>query len=117
MEGLLMDEQVRRTTSDDAMLGRLDERTVNLALALKDLQAAHGAATRELKDSMHEVQESNKADTEKVIKTIQAHMIDDTTRFDRHDVRLKNLENWRWYILGWTAAIAFAISVLMWAFK
>lgn len=105
--------EARRTTNDEAMLGRLDERTVNLALAFKELQVSHVAATKDLKDYISGGQAANRADTEKMLHAIQLHMTEDTTRFERHDERLKVLENWRWYILGAIATSGFVI----WLFK
>lgn len=82
--------------SDDALLGRLDERTHQLGNALKELQLSH------------------KEGIEKVLTAIQTHSLDDSSRFDKVDSRLKTQENWRWYVLGATCVL---IAIASWLLK
>jgi hypothetical protein len=83
-----------RNQSDNELLARLDERTANFAKTL-DFMAAEN---RELSKAM--------------LAALETHKGDDNTRFDRADMRLKILENWRWWILGAMAIIGIGISIL-----
>lgn len=74
------------------LLARLDERTVNFQKSLDDL-------VRENREGM-----------QTVIAAVKEHVGDDVKRFDGHDVRLKVLENWRWYILGGLAVIGLLLA-------
>lgn len=71
---------------DGRLLVRLDERTRGFEKVLDGLQKSTDDQTRTL------------------LAALETHANDDTRRFIEHDKRLKFLENWRWYVLGFLAA-------------
>ena len=91
----------RKTASDNELLARLDERTVGFTKTL-DFMAAEN---RELSKAM--------------LAALQKHAGDDDTRFakhgdtaEKHDGRIRTLENWRWYIVGTIAAVGYLVWLL-----
>ena len=85
---------VEKGDNDGSLLGRLDERTLNLSIGLKDLQREHADGKKE------------------ILAAILVHANEDDTRFKEHDTRIKVLEQWKWYILGLTAAVSAVVWVL-----
>lgn len=83
----------QRAKSDNELLARLDERTLQFARTLDFIAAEN----RELANKM--------------ITALDKHADDDNARFDKHDTRIKLLENWRWYILGALAIFGGAIVI------
>ena len=81
--------------NDSALLARLDERTQNFAGTLDKLQRTHEDGVQRL------------------LGALQTHAGENEKDFDKHDGRLKRLENWRWYIIGAGGALAF----IGWVFK
>lgn len=71
---------------------------------LGKLGADQQSIIREIGNSRVDVKER----TDTIVKAVDAHVLDDKLRFEKHDGRLSALENWRWYILGIAAAIGFA---------
>ena len=46
------------------------------------------------------LQTDMKEQTKVLVAALQTHAADDTNRFEKHDSRLKILEQLRWYIMG-----------------
>lgn len=78
-----------------------------------------GADQQSIIREMTGIRTDVKERTDSVVKKIDAHLSDDTTRFDRtdakiekHGERIKTLENWKlitlWYVLGVVGAIGAA---------
>ena len=111
-----MADEIRRGI-DDSMLGRLDERTVNLAAAIHGLQTSQEAAHKSITLSMERVQIANKVDADRVVSIIEKHLDDDNTRFSLQNGRISLLETARSYTLGIIAAVTFGLGVAMWFFK
>ena len=83
------------------LLVRLDERTLTFEKSLNFLMA------------------ENRQGIQQVIAALKEHATDDAKNFDAHDkkfdaqdIRVKILENWRWYILGALATIGFLVWYL-----
>jgi hypothetical protein len=112
-----MADDIKRTNSEDAMLGRLDERTMNLATSLRDLQISHENAHKAITLSMERVQIANKVETDKVVAVIEKHLIDDDVRFDKHHERISALETWPPYFLGIIATLGVVLGGIMWWLK
>jgi hypothetical protein len=83
-----------------ALLGRLDERTSNLAENQKSMA-----------DALKELQRTQLSGTDRVLDALAQHAAEEDAKFDKHDGRIKALENWRWYILGALATIGILITL------
>jgi hypothetical protein len=91
--------------SDSQLLAVLNERTMNFTKSLDEL-------VRE-----------NRAIGEHMVAALDKHALDDTARFKEstdnasaREIRLRSVENWRWYVLGGIAVAGvlggFAIAIL-----
>lgn len=96
------DDYDSRETRASSFLGRLDERTLNLTRTTSNLALA-----------LKELQISQRLDTEKVLKAIDFHADEEDKKFNLQDVRIKSLENWKWYVLGVCAAL-FSVVGIIW---
>lgn len=88
------------------LLARLDERTQGQTKTLDTIQHQFIKSIDELKDTHSD-------SVKQILSALEVHVKDNNTRFERHDNRLKTLENWRWYVLGSSATI---IIITTWIF-
>jgi len=76
--------------------------------------------TKSFAEGLTELRRTTEEQTKTLLAALDRHATDDTTRFakaddtfDKHDGRLKMLENWRWWLVG---AIA-ALGTILWFLK
>ena len=53
-----------------------------------------------LEKSLDTIQKSQSEQTMTLLTALQTHANEDTARFKEHDLQLKVLNNWRWYVIG-----------------
>jgi chromosome segregation ATPase len=76
-------------------------------------------ARDEFRKELQEIKDTNRDDREKnhkeLIDALATMHKDLTSKLDTQDKRIRDLENWRWYILGISAVLLLAITQFPWA--
>ena len=112
-------EILKVTAVQENMLENNDRRIETLEENLKKHNEQEEASRKEFNRKFEEMKETEQKERERrhreLLESIEKLNTKMSDKLDNQDKRIRQLENWRWYILGIGAVLLFVLNKLPWA--
>jgi rubrerythrin len=113
MSEILRDLAVQENVleNNEKRLEVLEQKLILHAEEEKNMREEFRKEIKEIKQGSDEAREKRHKE---IMGKITAMHEDLNSKLDNQDKRIQSLENWRWYIIGVSAAVIFAITLIPW---